>query len=337
MALGVEGFQVGCWTHPEGETGCTVVLSPAGTLGAASVRGGAPGTREVPALGHAGNVLECHAVVLSGGSAFGLATADGVVRWCEEQEIGYDKIVTRVPIVGAAIVFDVRRVGAPRPDAAAGWAACEAAGDADPPMGSVGVGAGCTVGKTAGILWGSKGGQGWASASGGGVTVGALMAVNPLGDVLDEHGQVLAGSRAPADAPRYPLTPGIPASAPPDSPVAVPPDLPPGAPPDLPPGSPTSNTVIGCLVTNARLSKPEAVRAADLAHSGIARAVTPAHTSHDGDALFLLCAGRVEASVDLVAHLGAEAVAAAIRAAVRAAEGVPGFPADPRARPGPTR
>jgi L-aminopeptidase/D-esterase-like protein len=139
------------------------------------------------------------------------------------------------------------------------------------------------------------------------VTVGALVGANPLGDVLDEHGGPLAASRAPAGVPRFP------AAAPPGPPEragdAVPGDL--------------ENTVVGCLVTDARLTKPEAARAVDLAHSGIARAVSPAHTTYDGDALFLLCAQRVTASVDLVAHLGALAVAAAIRAAVRAVGPVP--------------
>lgn len=297
MALGVDGVRVGTWTHPRGHTGCTVVLAPQGALGAAAVRGGAPGTREVAALGATGNVRECHAVVLSGGSAFGLAAADGAVAWCEAHGVGYDKTVARIPIVGGAIVFDLREPGQPRPAAAAGWAACEAAdaaGAADPAQGRVGVGAGCTVGKAAGPQWAVPGGQGWAVARDGGVTVGALVAANALGDVLDEHGRVLAGSRAPADAPRFPAAP-------------------------LPVPAPVEHTVIGCLVTDARLSKPEAARAADLAHTGIARAVDPAHTSYDGDCLFLLCAQRVEASVDLVAHLGARAVAAAIRSAVRAA------------------
>lgn len=310
MALGVDGVRVGCWTDEVHHTGCTVVLPPAGTLGAIAVRGGAPGTREAIALGATGNVTECHAVVLSGGSAFGLATADGVMAWCEEHGIGYDKLVARIPIVGAAIVFDLNQPGAPRPDAAAGRAACDAAVDADPPMGSIGVGAGCTVGKTAGRQHGVKGGQGWAVVRGGGVTVGALMAVNPLGDVLDERGEVLAGSRASAGAPRFPS-------------VRL---------PDAPAPEAGADTVIGCLVTDGRLDKAAAVRAADLAHSGIARAVSPAHTTYDGDAIFLLCAQRVGATVDLIAHLGAQAVAAAIRAAVRHADGMPAFPADARAR-----
>ncbi|HVL98790.1 MAG TPA: P1 family peptidase [Egibacteraceae bacterium] len=318
MALGVHGVRVGCWTHATHHTGCTVIVAPGGALGAAAVRGGAPGTREVAALGATGSVRECHAIVLSGGSAFGLATADGVVDWCEARGIGYDKTVARIPIVGGAIVFDLREPGAPRPGRDAGWAACEAATEDDPPMGSVGVGAGCTVGKAAGIRYGSKGGQGWDVARGGGVTVGALVAVNPLGDVLDEQGAVLAGSRAPDDVARFPL--GWAPTAP-DTAEA----------PAVADEAPDGNTVIGCLVTDARLTKPDAVRAADLAHSGIARAVTPAHTTFDGDALFLLATQRVPATVDLVAHLGAQAVAGAIRAGVRHATGIPGFPADPRA------
>lgn len=328
MALGVEGVRVGCWTDEVHHTGCTVVLAPHGALGAAAVRGGAPGTREVAALGATGTVRQCHAVVLSGGSAFGLAAADGVAAWCEAHGIGYDKAVARIPIVGGAIVFDLREAGAPRPGREAGWAACEAATAADPPMGSVGVGAGCTVGKAAGLGYGVTGGQGWAVARGGGVTVGALLATNALGDVLDERGEVLAGSRAPVDAPRFPYHLGVPAE-----PALGVEEAPGGG---MPPpaggrGHSPDNTVIGCLVTDARLSKPDAVRACDLAHTGIARAVSPAHTSFDGDALFLLAAQRVDATVDLVAHLGAQAVAAAIRAGVRHATPIPGFPADPRA------
>ncbi|MPZ72348.1 MAG: peptidase S58 family protein [Nitriliruptorales bacterium] len=301
MALGVEGTRVGIWTAAQGHTGCTVVLAPPGSLGAVAIRGGAPGTREAAALGANGNVTQCHAVVLSGGSAFGLATADGVSDWCEAHGIGYDKTVARIPIVGGAIVFDLRH-GAERPGRDAGWAACESATEDDPPMGSVGVGAGCTVGKVAGLPYAAKGGQGWAVVRDGGITVGALLAVNPLGDVLDERGDLLAGSSAPPDVGRFPA-------------AALP----------LPPPI-LESTVIGCLVTDARMTKHEAVRAADLAHSGIARAVSPAHTTLDGDALFLLCAQRVGASVDLVAHLGALAVAAAIRAAVRAVEGEPALP-----------
>lgn len=314
MALGVAGTRVGCWTDREHHTGCTVIVPPAGSQGAIAVRGGAPGTREAAALGPTGNVRECHAIVLSGGSAFGLSTAEGVVDWCVEQGIGYDRMVATIPIVGAAIVFDLRSADSPRPGRDAGRAACDAATEADPPQGSVGVGTGCTVGKIGGLQWGSKGGQGWSVERGAGVTVGALVAVNALGDVLDERNAVLAGSRAPADVPRYPVADPLAATA---------------------ADAPLQHTVIGCLVTDARLTKPDGVRVADLSHTGIARAVSPAHTSRDGDALFVLSAQRVDASVDLVADLGARAVAAAIRSAVRHAEGMPGFPADPRAHRGP--
>jgi len=312
VALGVDGVQVGVWTHPSVPTGCTVVLPPAGTVGGSSVRGGAPGSRETPALSPTGSVSVCHAVLLTGGSAFGLAAADGVMAWCEERGRGFELPTATVPIVGAGVVFDLRAKDQPRPDAAAGRAACDAATEDDPPMGSVGVGAGCVVGKTAGRDWATKGGQGWAVARAGSVSVGALMAVNAVGDVLDESGAVLAGDRAPADAARFPATPfselggwgGAAASA---------------------------NTVIGCVVTNATLRKDEACRVADLAHSGIARSVRPAHTSADGDLLFALATGAIEGSVDLVADLAAAAVAAAVRAAVRAATPIPGVPVDPRA------
>ncbi|MFT5531268.1 MAG: L-aminopeptidase/D-esterase-like protein [Candidatus Poriferisodalaceae bacterium] len=299
MALGIPDVLVGCWTDDVNATGVTVILPPSGTLGAIAVRGGAPGTREAAALGPAGSGVECHGVALCGNSVFGLAAADGVVEWCVEQERGLALPFAIIPVVGAAVVFDVRSNDAPRPGAAAGRSACENATAEDPVMGLVGVGRGCTVGKLAGRDYASRGGQGWAVASSGSVTVGALMAVNAFGDVLDEQGELLAGSTAPADAPRFPASSLEEIQA-----WAV--------------GEARANTTIGCLVTNAILDKPGACRAADLSHTGIARAVDPPHTSVDGDALFLLATQQVEASVDLVADLGAKAVAAAIRAAVRA-------------------
>lgn len=305
MALGVAGMRVGMWTDPVHHTGCTVVLPPAGTAGGIAVRGGAPGTREAAVLGPSAPNEACHGVVLCGSSLFGLRAADGVVDWCEAQGIGLALAAGRFPIVGAAVVFDIRRPDMRRIDREAGRAACEAATEDEPASGSVGVGAGCTVGKEAGPAWASKGGQGSAVRRSGSLAVGALVAVNALGSVLGEDGRVLAGCRAPEDAPRYPY------AARPDSP---------------------SNTVIGCIATNARLRKPEACRIADLAHTGIARTVSPAHTSLDGDALFTLATGEVEAGLDLVAELAAQAVADAVRAAVRHAQGIPGFPADPRAQ-----
>jgi L-aminopeptidase/D-esterase-like protein len=261
-------------------------------------------------------VQECHAVVLTGGSAFGLATADGVMGWCEEQGIGLVLPSITVPIVAAAVLFDIRDPFHPRPGAAAGAAACRAATSQDPPQGSVGAGAGCTAGKVAGRAWAVAGGQGWAVARGGGVSVGAIMGVNPVGEVLGPAGEVLAGTRAPEDAPRFPEHTMAQIAAWGEPPVAG------------------TNTVIGCLVTDATLTKLEACRAADLAHTGIARAVRPAHTSADGDLLFLLATGQNprEAAVDLVAELAATAVAEAIRSAVAHATGSEQFPADPRAR-----
>lgn len=267
-----------------------------------------------------GSVQECTAVVLTGGSAFGLATADGVMRWCEENGLGLVLPTVTVPIVGAAVVFDIRTAGQPRPDADAGWAACEAATVQDPPQGSVGVGAGCSVGKAAGRDHASKGGQGWSVQTGpNGLVVSALMAVNPLGDVLDERGSILAGDLAPVDAPRFPRVPLE--------------QLGTWGEQTLRGGAEgVTNTVIGCVVTNAKLTKQGASRAADLAHSGTARAINPAHTSVDGDLLFLLGTGQVEASVDLVAMLAADAVAAAIRSAVRHATPTEQLRLDPRAR-----
>lgn len=320
MALGVDGVRVGVWTREDGPTGCTVVLPPAGTVGGMAVRGAAPGTREAAALGPAGKVAECHGAVLSGGSAFGLATADGVVRWLAEHGVGYEVTpAVRVPIVGAAIVFDLRPDGAGGgaetepvwPDAEAGRAACAAATSAEPPVGRVGVGAGCTVGKIAGVEYGVPAGQGVAVERDAGVTVGALVAANALGEVVDEGGEVLAGSTAPPEHPRFPYV-GPPhraaTEAAPGQRLA-----------DRPTDAPPTNTVIGCVVTDAPLDKAQACRVADLAHSGVARAVDPAHTSFDGDALFCLATGAGgTVHADLIAHLGARAVAAAIRAAVRA-------------------
>lgn len=311
MALGIADVAVGLHTDEQNHTGCTVILPPPDTVGGIAVRGGAPGTRESAVLGPSAPNPWCHAVVLCGSSLFGLRAADGVVDWCEANGRGLALPMGTFPIVGAAVVFDIRSRDMRRLDSAGGRLACEAASLADPPEGSVGVGTGCTVGKEAGIDFGTKGGQGIATASSGAVTVGAIMAVNAFGSVLDERGRMLAGSRADASWPRYPhaARDGFARAGDGDS---------------------LSNTVIGCVVTNARLDKAGACRAADLAHTGIARTVCPAHTSLDGDAIFTLATGRVEASVDLVAELAAEAVASAVRSAVRHATPMPGWPVDER-------
>jgi L-aminopeptidase/D-esterase-like protein len=312
MALGVDGVRIGTWTAPSGISGCTVVLPPAGSLGAIAVRGTAPGTREAAALGPAGKITVCHGVVLSGGSAYGLATADGVVRHLEEQGVGYPVGSAIVPIVGAAILLDAAVADpASRPGADAGRAACEAATEQDPAEGAHGAGAGCTIAKVAGLDHGWRSGQGIAVRRGGGVTVGAIVANNAVGELVADDGTWLARARVADDAPRYPVDPSVLARE---------------EAPDVEGSGPTGNTVIGCIVTDARLSKRDAHRVADLGHSGIARALRPAHTELDGDALFCLATGQVEASVDLVAHLAAEAVADAVRRGPLNARGAGGLP-----------
>jgi L-aminopeptidase/D-esterase-like protein len=321
VALGVDGVRVGTWTAPSGSSGCTVVLPPAGTLGAIAVRGSAPGTREAAALGVHGKLRVCHAVVLAGGSAFGLAAADGVVRWLEAAGVGYPVGEALVPIVGAAIVLD-RAVLDPasRPDADAGAAACAAASLDDPPEGGVGVGAGCTVAKVGGLDRAWRGGQGIAVRRAGGVTVGVLVANNAVGEVTDDAGGWVARARIDDDTLRYPVAGGALARA------GGPAGGPGGGPAGGPEGGPAGNTVIGVIVTDAKLDKRGAHRVADLGHSGLARTLRPAHTEADGDALFCLATGQVEAEIDLVAHLAAEAVAEAAQRGPLAAVGRDGLP-----------
>lgn len=315
MALGVADVRVGVWTAPSGSSGCTVVLPPDGTLGAVAIRGASPGTREAAALGIHGKLTVCHGVVLSGGSAYGLATADGVMRHLEAAGVGYPVREAVVPIVGAAIVLD-RAVADPasRPDAAAGQAACEAATADDPLEGSVGAGAGCTVAKVAGLEHAWRGGQGIAVRRAGGVTVGVLVVNNAVGEVVADDGTWVARARVPDDAPRYP-----------ESDEALLPRPQEVGEAEAATG-PTANTAIGVIVTDARLDKRGAHRVADLGHSGLARSLRPAHTEFDGDALFCLATGRVEASVDLVSHLAAEAVAEAARRGPLAGTGRDGVP-----------
>jgi len=307
MALGLETVRVGVFTDRESRTGCTVVLPPEGSVGGVAVRGGAPGTREVAVLSASSPNTAVHAVVLCGSSLFGLRAASGVADWCVEQEIGFDLVGGRFPIVGAAVVLDIASPDERRVTAEDGRAACDAASTDEPAMGAVGVGTGCTAGKEAGRAWSVPGGQGWAVARHDDLVVGALMAVNPVGAVIAEDGSVLAGSTAPADHPRYPAA-GI-------SELLDADGKPAGSGADE---NASSNTVIGCVVTNAILDKAAACRVADMAHTGVARSVSPAHTSLDGDAIFAVATGELAARTDLVAELAAQAVADAIRASVRA-------------------
>ena len=316
MALGIAGVRVGVWTSPERISGCTVILPPRGTVGAVAVRGASPGTREAAALGRDGKVDVCHAVLLAGSSAYGLDAAHGAMLWLEEQGIGYPVGPAVVPIVGGAIVLDAG-VTAPdqRPDATAGRWACAHASEEDPAEGGVGVGTGCTVAKVGGLDHAWRSGQGIAVRSAAGVTVGVLVANNAVGEVVDDDATWVVRARIADDAPRFP-TDGS------QRPGGAAADV--GAVHDV--EGPTQHTAIGCIVTNARLTKRDAHRVADLGHGGLARALRPAHTQFDGDALFCLATGEVAASVDLVAHLAVEAVAEAARRGPRAAVGAHGMP-----------
>lgn len=300
MITRVTGIRVGNWTDRVGLTGCTVVLCPPGTVGSGEVRGGAPGTRETDLLRPGMLVQEVHAVLLTGGSAFGLAAADGVMRYLEEQGIGFDARVARVPIVPAAVLFDLG-VGDPsaRPGPDQGYQACVAAGE-EVAEGNVGAGTGATVAKLHGRDGAMKGGLGSASAQEGEVVVGALAAVNAYGEVLGGDGEVLVGSRAPgdlADAEADPWGPG------------------------------PTNTTLVAVATNARLSRERAHLLAKAAHDGIARAISPAHTTWDGDAVFALATGEVEADQRTVEQLAEAVVADSIRRGVLTAESVGGVPA----------
>jgi L-aminopeptidase/D-esterase-like protein len=283
------------------------VLCPEGAVGGVDVRGGAPGTRETDVLRPGTLVEQVHAVLLTGGSAFGLAAADGVMRWLEARghghPVGAGERALRVPIVPAAVLYDLWLGDASvRPDAAAGSAACDAASSAPPALGRVGAGAGARVGKLWGIERSMAGGIGSASITIDGVRVGALVAVNAIGDVIDDDGSVLAGART-ADGTGL-LGSGA-ALARGERPARL---------------ARGSATTIGVVATDAVLDKAQVNRLATLAHHGLARAIDPL-TMHDGDTLFALATGRAGRSADLTL-LGvgaARVVADAIRAAVRAA------------------
>jgi L-aminopeptidase/D-esterase-like protein len=309
----VPGIRVGHQTDARRPTGCTVVLAEAGARCGVDVRGGAPGTRETDLLDPVNLVDRVHAVVLAGGSAFGLDAASGVVRFLEERGVGFRAGGALVPIVPAAILFDLwLGKGSVRPDAAAGYAAAAAAAAGPVEEGSVGAGAGATVGKLFGIARAMKGGLGTASLrTSGGVIVGALVAVNAFGDVVDPaDGRLLAGARAADGRTLEGTLAALQAGS---SPLGF--------------GDGTS-TVIGVVATNAELTKAQATRVARMAHDGLARTVSPAHTPWDGDTLFALSVGGVRiATPDLVVGaLAAEAVARSIVRAVRLARGALGVP-----------
>jgi L-aminopeptidase/D-esterase-like protein len=302
----VQGIEVGHYTDARRPTGCTVVMARAGAVGGVDVRGAAPGTRETDLLHPTNLVQQVHAVMLAGGSAWGLDAATGAVQWLEEQGAGLDVHYARLPLVPAAVLFDLGVGDARiRPDAAAGYAA--SASSAAPAEGNVGAGTGACVGKVFGMGRAMKGGIGTASVTVDGVTVGAIIACNALGDVLDpDTAQVIAGARSEdglqlldtrrallrGDAPR-PILAG-------------------------------TNTTIGVIATDAVITKLQATKLAQMAHDGLARSINPVHTMSDGDTLFALGTGRIKThpGMMVLGTMAAEATARAVVRAVLAARGL---------------
>jgi L-aminopeptidase/D-esterase-like protein len=299
------GFRAGHWTDLEGATGCTVILPPPGCVGAGEVRGGGPGTRESDQLSPASRAPGVQAALLTGGSAFGLSAADGVAAWLEERDLGRPTPWGTVPVVFTAVLFDLPLGSADaRPDAAAGRAACEAAGETIE-RGTVGAGTGCSVGKLLGHDHWTKGGFGAASFELDGATVCALAAVNAFGEVVGEDGAVIAGVwRDGAYARSSELL------------LAG----------ERPPLRISDATTLVVILTDAGVSKLEAWKIARAATSGVARAVVPSATAVDGDLVACLAGGEADADPLVLEAVAAEAAATAIRDGVRQASGLAGCP-----------
>ena len=296
MSARVDGLRIGHWTDPIALTGCTVIIPPSGTRGSVFIPGNAPATRETDAIQPGRRVEFVNAVMLTGGSAFGLAAADGVMRWLEERSIGHPAPMGPVPIVPAAAIYDLL-VGDPsrRPGAPEGYVACEEAIEGDEREGNIGAGTGATCGKTAGFENMSKAGLGHSVITAGHVVVEAIAIVNAVGDVVEEDGTVIAGARA--------------------------------APMTEPPTDARSSTTIACVITNARLTNQQVHSLARTASAGLARAIRPVHTMWDGDTVFALATGIVDADEILIGESGADALADACRRAARAATDAGGVPA----------
>lgn len=304
-----DGFEIGHWTAPDAPTGCTVILPPAGSRAAVDVRGGGPGTRETDVIDPLANPQEATAVAFTGGSAHGLAAADGVVRWCEERGRGYATPSGLVPLVPAAVIYDLNadpeRDPPVRPGPDAGYAACEAARPGVPERGRVGAGRGAAVAKALGRGAASAGGVGWAATlTGAGEAVAVLAVVNATGDVLGPGGELLAGPRGDDGEMRRSaelFASGV---------------EPPGAPPER------QSTTLACVMTDAGLDKLGCAKVARMACAGIARAVDPVFTPFDGDVVFCLSDGAPREDPWQLIRIGAVAatlVAAAIRDGVERA------------------
>lgn len=298
---GIPQVLVGHATDAAARTGCTVILCPDGATAGVAVHGGAPGTRETDLLRPGNLVEQVQAILLTGGSAFGLATADGVMRWLYERGLGFPTSVVNVPIVPAAVIFDLGVGAAVWPDAAMGYAACESAQQDTLEWGAIGVGAGATVGKLFGPAQASRGGIGMAQVTAAGHSVTAIVAVNAFGHVIDpQTNRILAGPRL-ADGSFADTVQMLLAGA--------------------PPRPSAENTTIGCVITTARLDKAACARIAGLAHDGLARTIRPVHTQSDGDTLFALSAAPPDAepvSSMIIGVAAVEAVAQAVVQAVRA-------------------
>jgi L-aminopeptidase/D-esterase-like protein len=298
----VRGIEVGHAQDEEALTGCTVILCRKGAVAGVDVRGGAPGTRETSLLDPVNVVEKVHAVVLAGGSAFGLDAAGGVMRYLEEQKIGFNAGSAKVPIVPSAILYDLGMGRSDvRPDSAMGYRAAVSASFAAPAEGNVGAGMGASVGKMRGMKYAMKSGVGTWSMNIDRIVIGALVAVNAVGDVVDpKSGEMIAGIRSGT-------TLGWMKKNPPRAAVK-------------------SNTVIGVVATNAKLTKSQATKVAQMAQDGLARVIRPTHTMFDGDTIFALATGEQKADVSTVGAFAAEVMAEAILRAVKMAAPAGGLP-----------
>ena len=317
----VRGIEVGHAQNEEALTGCTVILCRNGAVAGVDVRGGAPGTRETDLLDPVNLVDKVHAIVLAGGSAFGLDAANGVMRYLEEKNIGFNTGVARVPIVPSAILYDLNLGRANvRPDSAMGALAAASAVSTPPAEGNVGAGTGASVGKMFGPALAMKSGIGNASMDiGGGVVVGAIVAVNAWGDVINpDTGEIVAGLRSGNVGPlrigkgrQFADTLAMMKTSTGRGVLGL---------------ANRGNTVIGAVATNAKLTKAQATKVAQMAHDGLARTIRPAHTMLDGDTIFALSTGTKKADVSTVGAFAAEVIAQAILRAVRMAKSVGGVP-----------
>jgi L-aminopeptidase/D-esterase-like protein len=292
------GFRIGHWTDTIARTGCTVVLCPPWTVGGCDVRGNSPGSRELALLASEKPMREVHAVLLTGGTAFGLAAGDGVMRYLEENGIGYVTPWARVPIVPGAVIFDLN-VGSSsvRPNAESGYKACLVATTGIPPGRNIGAGTGAMVGKWSGMESAMTGGIGFETIVVDELVVTAVAVVNAIGDVREADGKIIAGARS-ADG-KWLASGGSYTNA---MPLAPP---------------PLTNTTLVAVLTNARIPKVDANRIAQRMHDGFARAIKPVHSSHDGDVSFVLAAGPRHYHYEIVAEAATDATASAIRNAVR--------------------